>query len=169
LPTESLPATIQDAISLTRALLIPYLWVDSLCIIQDSVEDKTREIANMGNIYKGSYVTFAAARAEGCNAGFLGVQQATCDRTSVAATIPVICPDGRTGNVMLYPARSPKRNMWKREVPTDKRAWTYQKYLLSPRVVSFRSDAVEFKCTARLSSDDGLTAKDLNLLPSSLD
>jgi len=49
---QQLPATILDAIALTRSLLIPYLWVDSLCIIQDLEEDKIREIATMAQVYK---------------------------------------------------------------------------------------------------------------------
>lgn len=36
---QGLPATIRDAIDLTRACGEKYLWVDSLCIIQDDVED----------------------------------------------------------------------------------------------------------------------------------
>jgi hypothetical protein len=160
----SLPATIQDAISITRALRIPFLWVDSLCIIQYSAQDKTLEIANMGNIYKGSYVTFSASRAENCNAGFLGIQEATRDRINLSATIPISCPDGRTGSVMLYPARYPSHFMKREEVPTDRRAWTYQEYLLSPRIVSFRHDAVEFICVAGLRSDDGADPEDLHVL-----
>lgn len=47
IPYEELPPTIRDAIQLTRQLGIPYLWVDSLCIIQDRPEDKLKELANM--------------------------------------------------------------------------------------------------------------------------
>jgi hypothetical protein len=118
----------------------------------------------MGNIYKGSYVTFSASRAENCNAGFLGIQEVTRDRVNLSARIPIHCPDGRIGSVMLYPARYPSQFMHKDEVPTDKRAWTYREYLLSPRVISFRHDAVEFQCVAGLRSDDALEPGDLNVV-----
>jgi len=39
IPLSSFPATFADAISLTKKLNIRYLWIDSLCIIQDSVEE----------------------------------------------------------------------------------------------------------------------------------
>jgi Heterokaryon incompatibility protein (HET) len=49
---QDLPQTIQDAIEVTRRLGIRYLWVDALCIIQDSITDKENEIRNMGLVYK---------------------------------------------------------------------------------------------------------------------
>lgn len=52
--------TYQDAISVTRRLGIKYLWVDSLCIVQNDEHDVRMQIAQMGNIYGNSYVTIAA-------------------------------------------------------------------------------------------------------------
>jgi hypothetical protein len=37
------PKTFRDAINITRALGVPYLWIDSLCIIQDDQEDWKQE------------------------------------------------------------------------------------------------------------------------------
>ena len=59
--TESLPQTVKDAVETTRNLGIRYLWVDALCIIQDSPEDKLKEIAGMGAIYKNATVTIAVS------------------------------------------------------------------------------------------------------------
>lgn len=47
-----LPPTFRDAIIITRRLGYQYLWIDSLCIIQDSVEDWRKESSVMGKIYK---------------------------------------------------------------------------------------------------------------------
>ena len=162
LPMNDLPATIQDAISITRALLVPFLWVDSLCIIQDSAMDKTLEIAKMSSVYKNSYVTFCASRAKTCDAGFLGIQEHTRNRASRSATIPIRCLDGRLGSVMLYAAR-PMTPRTRAEGPIHERAWTYQGFLLSPRVVSFHEDGLEFKCARGLDSDDGLNADELRM------
>ena len=49
---NSMSQTVQDAITVTRKLGIRYLWVDALCIIQDSNSDKANEIREMGNVYK---------------------------------------------------------------------------------------------------------------------
>ena len=59
-PPEKLTQTFLDAIDVTRRLGIRYLWIDSLCIIQDSREDWNREAALMGKVYKYSYCNIAA-------------------------------------------------------------------------------------------------------------
>jgi hypothetical protein len=56
---DLLPA-YRDAISVTRALGLQYVWIDSLCIIQDDDEDKALQISTMGTIYSNSYLTIAA-------------------------------------------------------------------------------------------------------------
>lgn len=67
---EELPQTFQDAIRVTRELGLRYLWIDSLCIIQDDAKDWNQEAALMGSIYENAYCTIAAAEAysddEGC-------------------------------------------------------------------------------------------------------
>ena len=66
----NLSQTYQDAIAITRSLGLRYLWIDSLCIIQDSVVDWRTEAARIGDIYKFSVCTIAASWAssdsEGC-------------------------------------------------------------------------------------------------------
>ncbi|GFF87147.1 hypothetical protein IFM53868_05052 [Aspergillus udagawae] len=71
LDEETLPPTIRDAIATTRASSIPYLWIDALCIIQDSEMDKAKEIARMKEIYASSALTIVAAAAESVSKGFL--------------------------------------------------------------------------------------------------
>ncbi|EIW52301.1 HET-domain-containing protein, partial [Trametes versicolor FP-101664 SS1] len=66
-----LPATIRDAIHVTHALGFSSLWVDSLCIIQDSDEDKRREIGRMHHIYRYAHLTIIAASANKVTESFL--------------------------------------------------------------------------------------------------
>lgn len=68
---ERLPKTIQDAIKVTRELDLSYLWVDSMCIVQDDREDKNQEMPHMSEIYKNAFVTISASSAARCNDGFL--------------------------------------------------------------------------------------------------
>lgn len=58
-----------DAIKICRAMGINYLWIDSLCIIQDSTEDWRNECSHMGNVYKRSLCSIAASSAEGGSIG----------------------------------------------------------------------------------------------------
>ncbi|TAQ83957.1 hypothetical protein B7494_g7719 [Chlorociboria aeruginascens] len=59
----NLPRTFRDAINLTRHLGIQYLWIDSLCIIQDSRSDWLSQADLMGEVYQGSYLNVAATKA----------------------------------------------------------------------------------------------------------
>lgn len=63
IPWAKLPNTFQDAISVTRRLGIRYLWIDSLCIVQDDAQDWEREAAKMALIFEAAYITIAATAA----------------------------------------------------------------------------------------------------------
>ncbi|PKS08559.1 hypothetical protein jhhlp_004945 [Lomentospora prolificans] len=71
IPLPKLPRTLSDAIAITPRFGFRYLWVDALCILQHSPEDKAREIQRMGSNYKKAVVTIAAATASRAADGFL--------------------------------------------------------------------------------------------------
>jgi hypothetical protein len=83
-----LPKTAQDAISSARKLNLRYLWVDSLCIIQDSEEDKEKEMARMDKIYENATVTIVAASAPTCHDGFLNVRKKWTDADGPSIRLP---------------------------------------------------------------------------------
>lgn len=66
IPLRSFPATFQDAIDVTRKLGVKFLWIDTICIIQDDAADWEREAVNMSQIYRRSMLTIAAS-AEDCH------------------------------------------------------------------------------------------------------
>lgn len=66
-----LPATIRDACEVTLKLGYSYLWVDSLCIVQDNQHELAVEIAKMPQIYSNATVIIAASRASSSIEGFL--------------------------------------------------------------------------------------------------
>lgn len=72
---DILPRTLQDAIMIVRYLSIGYIWIDCLCILQDSKADWEHEAAHMAEVYSNTYLTIAASRAEHCGEGFLGSRQ----------------------------------------------------------------------------------------------
>ncbi|RII15207.1 hypothetical protein CUC08_Gglean003674 [Alternaria sp. MG1] len=160
LPLEGLPKSLQDAILLTRALGIQYIWIDSLCIIQDCDEDKHREMARMANIYKNTIFTISAARAKSCHEGFLGVQDKRVLLLQTSIQLPMNCLNGAIGSVLLYPTRT---QFGREHTPIDKRAWTYQEQVLSRRLVSFFDNAVEWTCPSCHLSDDRLGTDETNV------
>jgi len=63
------PITFKDAIKITRALHIQYLWIDSLCIIQGDILDWEEQSASMATIYSNCYLNLAATAASDNNGG----------------------------------------------------------------------------------------------------
>ena len=68
---DELPKTFRDAIRVTRELGKRYLWIDSLCIVQDDAEDWEREAKTMETVYSMAYCTIAATSSENSLEGFL--------------------------------------------------------------------------------------------------
>jgi hypothetical protein len=67
---QSLPKNFQGAVIITKSMGIRYLWIDSLCIIQDNPKDWELESANMENVYLHSTSTIAASASESSTEGF---------------------------------------------------------------------------------------------------
>jgi hypothetical protein len=82
IPFQGLPQTFQDAVTITRRLSYRFLWIDSLCIIQDSPEDWQNECTKMSDIYKNAVVIITGLAAKDSSCGFLGDRkcsyQASC-------------------------------------------------------------------------------------------
>lgn len=57
---DDLPLTFKHAIEITKRLGYRYLWIDSLCIVQDSPEDWKTESLTMTTVYRNSTLTISA-------------------------------------------------------------------------------------------------------------
>jgi Heterokaryon incompatibility protein (HET) len=66
---STLPRTFQDAAMIAKRLGVDYLWIDSLCIFQDSKEDWCKESSTMGDVYKGALCNIAASVSGDSNDG----------------------------------------------------------------------------------------------------
>jgi hypothetical protein len=73
----ALPKTFRDAVMITRQVGVRYLWIDSLCIFQDSDEDWQKESKKMGDIYAYSLMNISAAGADDSNGGLFFARDAT--------------------------------------------------------------------------------------------
>jgi hypothetical protein len=87
-----LPKTIIDAVRCTQGLGLKYLWVDSLCIKQNSDTDKAQEIGRMSSIYKNAYVTISAAKATKCEDGFLEHRSTVGDLLKSSFKLEILTP-----------------------------------------------------------------------------
>jgi Heterokaryon incompatibility protein (HET) len=66
---SKLPRTFRDAVTVTRQPGLDYLWIDSLCIIQDSVKDWENESSMMSKVYSRCYVNIAATHSRNSAGG----------------------------------------------------------------------------------------------------
>lgn len=140
---DKLPQTIQDAVIVTRALNIRYLWIDALCIIQDSDDDKIRELAKMASIYTASYLTISAAVAETCQSGFLHIRQETNRLKYPQFRLPYQCPEEEEYGAITIEEEIPYRPFLE---PINARAWTLQERLLSSRVLIYGTWHMRWEC-----------------------
>ncbi|KAI2632174.1 HET-domain-containing protein [Hypoxylon sp. NC1633] len=79
-PIAQVSPILRDAIQVARALRIPYLWVDAVCIIQDDKDDWDRESSRMGVVYKNATLTICTPTSTSCQEGFV-------ERESIATGI----------------------------------------------------------------------------------
>jgi hypothetical protein len=148
---EDLPLTIRDAIHVCQQMNIPYLWIDSIYIIQDDKNvdhqggetDKDRELRKVAGIFSGAVLTVAASCALSADAGFLQDRQPY----SPGIALPGCVNDAYDIAQLVMPPEI-LRNTLVPE-PIDVRAWTFQEQLLSCRVLSFTKFAVQWHCRCK--------------------
>ncbi|MCJ1282912.1 hypothetical protein MMC26_002238 [Xylographa opegraphella] len=145
---KELPNTIKDAMSLTRKLGEQYLWVDSLCIIQDDLDDQAQQIAFMDMIYSSAVLTIAAASGDTADAHLAGVPSEPREFRQYIEQIQGIILANRPA---IFTDAIDK-SVW------NSRAWTLQERLLSPRVLFVGKQRCFFSCQHRedvfIESDD---------------
>lgn len=136
--TFEIPRTILDAIEVTRSIGQKYLWVDAICIQQDNVQDKAIQIANMDNIYSNALVTIVAAAGTNARAGLPGINP------DFPRIQPLVAK--ALGFRFLVAAQTMIDVLKRGTSPWATRAWTYQEYRLSRRMLIFTEQQVIWKC-----------------------
>jgi hypothetical protein len=152
---SQLPKTIQDAVTITRRLGIRYLWVDSLCIIQDDPTDWEMEAARMKSVYANSLVTICAERADDSDGGCFLPQDSLRE-----PALKIAYPGGSTSPAHVFARLKRYRDEWAGEVghttrssntrylpsKLQTRGWTFQERLLSPRIIHFAATEIAWEC-----------------------
>ncbi|CVK90869.1 related to tol protein [Fusarium proliferatum] len=156
-PLDQLSETFRDAVDICRSLGILYLWIDSLCIIQDSPEDWREQAAQMADIYQHSFLTIAATKSQDGSQGCFS----ETSHQYVAKLVPGYQNIYVRQKVPLFP------NHWTQLENNDgypllNRAWIYQEMRLSPRVLHFCNEEVIWVCQNSQRSETGCNDTDYN-------
>lgn len=148
IPFQLLPATLQDAVYFTRQIGIKYIWIDALCIVQDSFEDWASESRKMAEVYSNAVVCLSGTGSEDASKSLFAKRK--------PLRLPqVVLPLGAPFlNEFPFPESNDANftigQSFEEEVmrlrPLNERGWTLQEDVLSPRIVKFASGEVYWSC-----------------------
>ncbi|KAJ8489922.1 hypothetical protein ONZ51_g2650 [Trametes cubensis] len=174
-----LPRTILDAIRVTYALGITLLWVDGLCIVQDSENDMHHELARMRSVYRHAFLTIDAGSAASVSEGFLQDRELDPPPDAVFPLIyyQPVPPIGGVpvGMIYLTEARDEEpvgsamvtprdeyytcTDIWpsngKKTSHTVSRGWCLQERLLSTRSLVFTAQTLQLRCHTQTQNVGG--------------
>ena len=152
---SELNRTFQDAVLVTRALGFRYVWIDSLCIVQDSASDWQRESSLMGSVYSGGAINIAADAAEDGDQGFLSKK--------TPSYFPYTLPDGNFHGTLLMKAS--KRKRWVGYSGNlRRRAWVLQEYTLSACSIRYNINSIVWECRCGCHYDSEVISEENQFL-----
>jgi hypothetical protein len=148
LPLDQMPKSFKDAIDFCRKLGFTCIWIDSLCIIQDSPTDWLHQSKQMQDIYQNAYITLAATASSSGDGGCY--QQQEFQNIRIAQTegplgVPIFVR--RRWHHVSQAITGPS---WSAELipPLLQRGWVLQERLLSRCVVHFTANEIMWECRA---------------------
>lgn len=155
---QRLPKAVQNAIALTRLLGLRYIWVDTLCIVQDSPESWRLNARSMDVIYGNAELTICAADGNGADHGLEALFQ-----PSGGAAHRSYRPASDQQIIIQYPGKDEVilelLLSWPSETYVacsrwNQRAWTFQERMISPRCLICVNQRVYFQCRTTTMSED---------------
>jgi hypothetical protein len=140
IPWTELPRGYQDAIKVCRSLGQRYLWIDTLCVVQDDKEDWTHEVSQIGKIYGNAMLTIFATGSQSHNDSMF------CNNNIQTITVTY---KGKDYQFQVAPRvehiyMSSERQELK--CPLLQRGWVLQERLLSKRVLHFGQQELFWEC-----------------------
>ena len=152
---QQLSKTFQDAIRIARSLGSQYLWIDSLCIIQDDAHDWQVEASKMADVYRGSRLTTVAVDSPDSHGGcFVDIAANTASFEAIYYFNEIT-----TGNVLALKrdilSRKRRSEPYFEQSPATERGWILQETALSPRLIFCARDQFYWQCRTCFHSEDG--------------
>ncbi|KAF5858025.1 hypothetical protein ETB97_004956 [Aspergillus alliaceus] len=140
-PIADLPSTFQDFIAVARRFGIQYVWIDALCVVQDSTEDWEAEPSTMSHVYANSACNIAASASNYPEEGLFRPRE------------PDLVRPGKVLTSLFADKPSPHyifdKGYWDRQLfagPLHNRGWVFQECFLAPRVLYFGKDQILWEC-----------------------
>jgi hypothetical protein len=147
IPVSLLTKTFKEAMEATRRLNVRYIWIDSLCIIQDSVGDWRHEAPLMGDVYQHTYLNIAASGAVN---GADGLFRA---RNPLGVTPLKIEALWDHQNPAIFHLTSSTDWDTLRSWSLYTRGWVVQELILAPRILYFGRTQLFWQCSSECRSE----------------
>lgn len=162
---DTLPPTFKDAIKVARVLGVQYVWIDSLCIIQDDSQDWDREAAMTGMVYSHAFIVISGALSANPNTPFLGPRDENWLPRQFSMTMlagQTLSINARRRHLLAAPLEQglhepPFTQLWAQDRwkgPLYKRAWCFQETHLARRVLHFTPGSIIFECRTHRRAED---------------
>jgi hypothetical protein len=135
---HDLPLTVRDTFHLAKALGFEYLWVDTLCIVQDDMNSKHRQIVQMDKIYYFATMTVVAFAGNDANRGLPGLGPSSRKHSQHVEEVQ--------GLKLTVPLANHLATGVDNAALWSTRGWTYQERRLSRRILCFSETQVSFEC-----------------------
>lgn len=143
-PVENLPKTFRDSIDVAKRFGVHYIWIDRLCIFQDSAEDWQREASTMQDVYRNALFSISALGAKDDQGGCFFER----DPLKTAPTIVSfkLTEDGEEKAFLCILEKGKSWHLHFQHEPLVQRSWVVQERLLAPRTLHFGSKQVFWEC-----------------------
>lgn len=147
LNTSNLPQTFNDVFQVAMNMNIRFVWVDSLCIVQDDPVDWTREASLMSQVYRNAYFTLAAAVPTPVPSQGIFRDGDPADISSVKLSCTL--EDESSHDVVVMKSQPETFN----ESPLVSRGWCFQEREISQRLVHYTETQVLWECRTLRASE----------------
>lgn len=149
---HELPQAFQDAVSICKRLGISYIWIDSLCIIQDDADDWARESALMGQVYSHGFLNLSAIGAKDSSYSFFAHRHATSVQPPMMKALRDWTePASGLRDYVVYDSQMLHKELEGSEL--NLRAWVLQERLLARRVLHFGAKRLFWECHCELAAE----------------
>lgn len=154
LQRQMLPEAVQSGIQAAQNLGYRYIWIDSLCILQDSEDDKRSECAKMASVYRNGALTIVLDQ----------IDQRRSEQPALIEMIPgIVLPNANATAPAQHASKTSNRPSVSATLPVsdfvtsgfgwDTRAWALQERLLSHRLLHLCEGQLYWECNSLKASD----------------
>jgi hypothetical protein len=158
-----MPKTFQDAVIITRSLGVKYLWIDSLCIIQDNMDNWNIEAARMKSVYAGCYTMIAADNSINSHGGCFSSSVHEKTRSYAVESVGPFLSKARAF-IRLTHMRGAFHERISHDIGNiyqddksrtvlDQRGWCFQERVLAPRILHLGKSELAWECSETVTSE----------------